>query len=147
MAAYKLKLKPTHLSKPELSPLFLPSLFSSATSLAKLHIGGIQAGGISWCEEVTEAVLGEVPVFVVVEGLSWKLAEEVGTVPEAAGADVLIQRSTGSRQRLCAAAAANAARNRTNKDSLQQYCSSKSLMVCGGMWQMIWNTNLHWNIQ
>lgn len=100
--------------------LFSP--FSRAASLARLHIGGGQAGGIGWGKEVAEALLGQVPVFVVVEGLSWELAEEVGTVPEAAGATVLIQRPVGGCQRLCAAAAANTAGDGTNKDSFQHYC-------------------------
>lgn len=44
-------------------------------------------------------------VFVVVEGLSRQLAEEVGTVPEAAGVAASTQGTMGGCQRLCAAAA------------------------------------------
>lgn len=61
------------------------------------------------------------PVFVVVESLSWKLAEEIGAVPEADSATVPIQGTQGGHQRLCAAAAANTAGDRTNKNSCQHY--------------------------
>lgn len=53
-----------------------------------LHVGGGQAGGVGRGKEVAEAILRQVPVLVVVEGLSRELAEEVWAVQEAAGAAV-----------------------------------------------------------
>ncbi|KAG7241879.1 hypothetical protein INR49_024849 [Caranx melampygus] len=44
----------------------------------RLHIRGGQAGGVWRGEEVAEALLGQMPVLVVVECLSRQLAEEAG---------------------------------------------------------------------
>lgn len=61
------------------------------------------------------------PVFIIVEGLSRKLAEEVGTVPEATGAMVSIQGAVRGRQGLrAAAAAARAAVDRMEKSVFEQ---------------------------
>lgn len=91
--------------------------------MVRLHIGGGQAGGVGWGEEVTEALLGQVPVLVVVEGLSWELAEEVGAVPGAACPAASIQGTMGRRQRLCAAAAAYTAGTEQPKKKLQALMS------------------------
>lgn len=53
------------------------------------------------------------PVFIIVEGLSRKLAEEAGTVPE--GAMVPVQGAVGGHQGLRAAAAAHAAVDRMQR--------------------------------
>lgn len=86
--------------------VFLPPLFFWAASLVRLHVRGGQAGGIWRGEEVAEALLWQVPVLVVVEGLSRQLAEEVGMVPGAAGATASTQGTMRGCQRLSAAAAA-----------------------------------------
>lgn len=86
--------------------LYIYFLFFWAASLVRLHIRGGQAGGVWRGEEVAEALLGQMPVLVVVEGLSRQLAEEVGMVPGAAGAAASTQGTMGGCQRLCAAAAA-----------------------------------------
>ena len=113
-----------HLPRPALSASFFfsPSLGPHLWSLARLHIGGGKAGGVRRGEEVAEALLGQVSVLVVVEGLSWQLAEEVGTVPGAAGAAASAQRTMGGRQRLRAAAAAYTTGCRKYKHSCQRYC-------------------------
>lgn len=84
------------------------------------HFGGRQALGIRRGEEIAEAILWQVPVFIIVEGLSWKLAEEAGTVPEATGAMVSIQRTVRGRQGLRAAAAAHSAADRMKKSIFEQ---------------------------
>lgn len=101
---------------------FPPFLGLHLWSLARLHIGGGQAGGVRWGEKVAEALLGQVSILVVVEGLPWQLAEEVGTVPGAAGAAASAQGTMGGRQRLCAAAAAYTTGCRSYKHSCQRYC-------------------------
>lgn len=78
--------------------------------------------GVFWGVEVTEALLGQVSVLVVVEGLSRQLREEVGTIPRAASA--LAQRAAGGCQRLCAAGAAHA-----TKDGRQEGCSLGSVTI------------------
>lgn len=60
------------------------------------------------------------PVLVVVEGLSRELAEEVGPVPEAAGAMVPARGTAGGRQGLRAAAAAHAAVGRKEESGVGQ---------------------------
>lgn len=87
--------------------------------MERLHIGGGQAGGVGRGKEVAEAVLGQVAVLVVVEGLSRELAEEVGAVQEAAGAVVSLQGTVGGCQGLGATAAAKAAEHGIKKKKTQ----------------------------
>lgn len=103
-----------------------------------LHVGGGQAWGVGRGEEVTEALLGQLPVLVIIEGLSWKLAEEVRTVPETAGAAVSIQGAKGGCQGLCAAAAANTAVGKREKicqvqRPVNKFCGKKK----EGVWLII----------
>lgn len=87
------------------SPPLTPSVLWAAPCV-RLHIGRGQAGGVGWGEEVTEALLGQVSILIVVEGLSWQLAEEVGTVHGTNSYTASAQGPLGGCQRLCAAAAA-----------------------------------------
>lgn len=72
-------------------------------------VGGGQARPVGRGEEVAEALLGEMAVLVVVEGLARQLAEEVAAVQGAAGAVVPLQGAARRREGLRAAAAAEAA--------------------------------------
>lgn len=89
--------KPSSTSAVCVKPLFY-------ASLVKLHIRRGRGGGVRWGVEVTEALLGQVSVLVVVEGLTWQLAEEVGPEPGAACGMALIWGTVGGCQRLRAAA-------------------------------------------
>lgn len=105
--------------------------------MERLHVGGGQAGGVGRGKEVAKAVLGQVAVLVVVEGLSRELAEEVGAVQEAAGAAVSLQGTVGGCQGLGAAAAAEAAEDgikKTPKHHSQgleedQYCRLRCIVM------------------
>lgn len=108
--------------KPARAPQTEPSLFSCTPRplWQSSHVGGRRARGVGRRKEVAEAVLGQVPVFVVVEGLSRELAEEVGAVPEAAGATVPVRGTAGGRQGLRAAAAVHAAVGRMEESVVEQ---------------------------
>lgn len=79
-------------------------------------MGGGQARRVGRGEEVAEALLGEVAVLVVVEGLTRQLAEEVAAVQRAAGAVVPLQGAARRREGLrAAAAAAEAAKGQSTR--------------------------------
>lgn len=128
-------LKPASVPQPEPSLLSYTPCYLWLHHWQSSHIGGRQARGIRRCEEVTEAILWQVPVFIIVEGLSWKLAEEVGTVPEATGAMSSIQGTVRGRQGLRAAAAAHAAVDTMDKSVFEQrkgyqIMTHSSVLVC-----------------
>lgn len=100
--------KPSSTSAVCVKPLFY-------ASLVKLHIRRGRGGGVRWGVEVTEALLGQVSVLVVVEGLTWQLAEEVGPEPGAACGTALIWGTVGGCQRLCAAATVYTTEERRKK--------------------------------
>lgn len=90
-----------------------PCLISGCVCEERSDVGGGQAGGVGGGEEVAEALLGQVAVLVVVEGLTRQLAEEVAAVQGDAGAVVLLQGAARRREGLRAAAAAETAEGGT----------------------------------
>lgn len=134
-------LKSVHLTQPKL-PTFKPFAFSWATSLVRLHIRRGQTGGFWWGEEIAEALLGQVSVLIVVEGLSWQLAEKVGTVSGAASATAPTQRTMRGCERLCAAAAAYTTRESKNINISVTYCIHVS-EICKCQQMSIFELNIH----
>lgn len=77
---------------------------------ASSDVGGGQAGGIRSGEEVAEALLGQVAILVVVEGLTRQLAKEVAAVQL-----VPLQGAARRHQGFCAAAAAETTEGGTRR--------------------------------
>lgn len=107
-----------------------PCLVSGCVFEERSDVGGGQARPVGRGEEVAEALLGEVAVLVVVEGLTRQLAEEVAAVQGAAGAVVPLQGAARRREGLRAAAAAEAAEGQNAKQiSAVIYDSWRQLFV------------------
>lgn len=95
---------------PRPPPRKRPCLVSGCVFGEGSDVGGGQAGRVGRGEEVAEAPLRQVAVFVIVEGLTRQLAEEVAAVQGAAGAVVPLQGAARRREGLRAAAAVEAAK-------------------------------------